>query len=187
MSDVGMFFRDRNLIAFEEAVVKHLLDRYGLTKPWKAKLLERHRQRERAPGLSLVDFQVVFQRFPIVLCLSDLQRIPDNNRFTHMLTKFDKLPITQEYYDQRDNCGDPDVPFGLLIKWPYLKSGVGAVVLHDFNVDLYSPGQRLSFVASPSGTPLVLETLDSLLDSIDDIEVDGDDSPWFQLAERKLT
>ena len=186
MTDVGMFFHERNLIAFEEDVVQYLLDRYGLTKHWKSKLLKRHRQRERTPGLAFIDFHSFFERFPIVFGISELQRIRESNRFTKMLTKFDELPITQEYFDQLESCGETDVPFGLVIKWPYLKSGAGAAVLHDFDVDLTSPGQRLSFVSSPGSTPLVLESLDSLLDSVDAHGAEEGDTRWFHFAERVI-
>ncbi len=54
---------------------------------------------------------------------------------------------------------------GLVIDWPYLKMG-GGLVLHNQPIDTDIPGMRMLWI-SPQGEQLVLEPLDTVLDTID--------------------
>ena len=62
-----------------------------------------------------------------------------------------------------------DKPFGLVINWPFSKSG-GGLVLHNHPIDTRVLGSRLLWVGKHG--QLVLEPLNVLLDTIDN-EVPG--------------
>ena len=117
--------------------------------------------------LTLDSFHRLFPTFPLRLVawkdksiiekcsLASLFRHPEQlNPFVVYDNLFDASPLTWEMYS-----------VGLVIDWPTMEE-CGGLVLHNQPIDTDIPGMRMLWV-SPKGSQLVIETLDTVLETMD--------------------
>ncbi len=173
---------------FETSVVRRLMKRYEIPFMYEAMLRDDFVARatelketmfsktamltpnleEPSPRrLTLESFYRLFPTFPIRLVawkgkntvekcsLASLFRRPEQlDPFVIYDNLFETSPLTWEMYR-----------VGLAIDWPTMEE-CGGLVLHNQSIDTDIPGMRILWV-SPKGSQLVIETLDTMLETMD--------------------
>ncbi len=117
--------------------------------------------------LTLEIFNGMFPTFPMRLAVWRSKNIVRTCSLTSLFRHFHKLDpyiIFDELYDDQPELWEK-YSMGLVIDWPYLKMG-GGLVLHNHPIDTDISGMRMLWI-SPQGEQLVLEPLDTVLDTID--------------------
>lgn len=152
---------------YEEKIVKVLLKRFRIPEVYKYKMLADSKRRWGTAGLGLDPFLDFFPTFPVQLEPTYFPYIANKFTVADLFGRFDKTLLLLRYetclreYRRRDRHRS----FGMVFNWPHLKGG-GGLVLHNHPIDVAVPGSRLLWV-SERGEQVVLETLNVLLDTID--------------------
>lgn len=159
---------------YEEKIVKVLLKRFCIPDMYKYEMLTESERRWGTKGLDLDLFLDFFPTFPVQLVPTSFPSITSKFTVADLFGRFDKTLLLQRYetclheYRRRDRHRS----LGMVFNWPHLKGG-GGLVLHNHPIDVAVPGSRLLWV-SDRGEQVVLETLNVLLDTIDNGEPGGE-------------
>jgi hypothetical protein len=152
---------------YEEKIVKVLLKRFCIPDMYKYEMLTESERRWGTKGLDLDLFLDFFPTFPVQLVPTSFPNITRKFTVADLFGRFDKTLLLRRYetclreYRRRDRHRS----LGMVFNWPHLKGG-GGLVLHNHPIDVAVPGTRLFWV-SERGEQVVLETLNVLLDTID--------------------
>lgn len=147
-------------VRWEEQVVSRLLTVLGLTK-LRPQLRQAEAERTGVARLTLVQFFEFVPQFPVFLISSAMYKIAEDATIQRLFQRFEKTRLYQTF----DNSVDllpperEDAPYGLVVRWPYLKNGL---IIHDASVDMYADGFRMFYYQNRRG--LTLEPFDSFLE-----------------------
>ena len=171
---------------FETTVVRRLMKRYEIPFEYEAKLRDDYVSRmterkvemfskthmlptEEDPPrrLTLNSFYRLFPTFPIRLatwkCKDIVGKCSLASLFRH-LEKLDPFVVYDNLFETEPLVWER-YPVGLVIDWPTMAEH-GGLVLHNQPIDTDIPGMRMLWV-SPKGSQLVIETLDTMLETMD--------------------
>lgn len=176
---------------YEEEVVNYLFSRYRLPSGVKREMAEMEaRETGELPKITLFRFLQRYPDFPMRLAVSrpgkrqlyrdfDLARLFSDFSRRHFVKAFEELEA--EYGDE--------LPIGLILRLPYLKPqqytygekpgppGSRGLAVHNLAGLVELPGVQMLWT-SPSGSPLILEPLSTLLTRLDHYATGSIDVPW---------
>jgi hypothetical protein len=118
-------FEDQNLIKFEESVVQRLLTKYKMASS-KWTLLREHEDRVGTKQLTLAGFHSYFNTFPVYLQSTVIKGLAKDSRLFQFANDFTKRKVYQQFHELKQTVS-PDFSgdsFGLVVKWPYIKTGM---------------------------------------------------------------
>jgi hypothetical protein len=154
-------------IRYEESIVKRLFEWYNIPVEYQKHMRDLNEQMTRSRRLTLEMFHNLFPTFPMCLAVFKSRNLVTTCSVTSLFKHFHKLDpyivFDELFHDQPDLWERYYV--GLVVDWPYLKMG-GGLVIHNQPINTDIPGMRMLWV-SPEGQQLVIEPLDTVLNTID--------------------
>lgn len=153
---------------WEEQVVSRLLTVFGLTKA-KWPMLKAQEEATGVKRLTMLDFYCRFPDFPVFLVASSIYKVDQNVTVQKLFQRFEKTQLYREFENAADLMPEEfaDKPFGVVVRWPYLKNGL---VVHDAAVDVVADGMRMLY--HKNRRCIVIESFDNLLSGLPPIDFD---------------
>jgi hypothetical protein len=160
-------FDELNSVVYEESIVTRLIKRYNIPADSEKAIRDLNEQMTDSRQLSLEVFHGLFPTFPMRLAVFRSKKLVKTCSVTSLFKHFHKLDpyivFDELFHDQPELWERYHV--GLVIDWPYLKMG-GGLVIHNQPINTDIPGMRMLWV-SPQGRQLVIEPLNTVLNTID--------------------